>query len=146
MFEDIVICEMDHIDPTGNEYCNPTQVAVGNTNDGGIMLSLVFRNSNPRKGPAVRSNLPLQISVETLNDDKIEIKDNYDVQEAVKISITEGAEIYDMIIGSNGLNFPYFTNIPSINNTTDFGDAIYLNFPHAVDGFSFESGQYKIFN
>ena len=51
-----------------------------------------------------------------------------------------------MIIGSNGLNFPYFTNIPSINNTTDFGDAIYLNFPHAVEGFTFTRYKYKIFS
>lgn len=146
MFEDIVICEMYHSDPLGNEYCSPTQIAIGNTQDNGIMLSLVFRNPNPRKASCVRPDLPLQISVESLDDDKIEVKDKYDVQEAVKISITDTIEIYDMIVGSNGNHFPYFTNIPAINNTTDYADAIYLNFPHAVDGFSFGSGQYKIFN
>ena len=138
---------MLHSDPLGNEYCNPTQIAIGNTQDNGIMLSLVFRNPNPRKASYVRPDSPLQISVETLGNDKIEVKDKYDVQEAVKISLTDTIEIYDMIIGSNGQNFPYFTNIPSINNTTDFADAIYLNFPHAVEGFSFgKGGQYKIFN
>ena len=50
-----------------------------------------------------------------------------------------------MLIGSNGLNFPYFTNIPSINNTTDFGNAIFLNFPHAVEGFTYKN-QPKTFN
>ena len=114
MFEDIVICEMYHSDPLGNEYCSPTQIAIGNTQDNGIMLSLVFRNPNPRKASCVRPDSPLQVSVETLDDDKIEIKEKYDVQEAVKISITDGIEIYDMIIGSSGQNFPYFTNIPSI--------------------------------
>jgi len=146
MFEDIVICEMYHSDPLGNEYCNPEQISIGNTIDNAIMVSLIFRDHTPRKTAYVNGDVPLQISVETLNNTKIEIKDKYDVQEAVKISITDSIEIYDMIIGSNGLNFPYFTNIPSINNTTDFGDAIYLNFPHAVEGFSFVSEQYKIFN
>ena len=146
MFEDIVICEMYHSDPLGNEYCNPTQIAIGNTQDNGIMLSLVFRNPNPRKTAYANGDVPLQISAETLDNTKIDIKDKYDVQEAVKISITDTIEIYDMIVGSNGQNFPYFTNLPAINNTTDFGDAIYLNFPHAVEGFSFDQGQYKVFN
>ena len=137
---------MYHSDPLGNEYCNPEQIAIGNTIDNAFMVSLVFRNPNPRKTAYANDDVPLQVSVETLDDDKIEIKDKYDVQEAVKISITDTIEIYDMIIGSNGQNFPYFTNIPAINNTTDFGDAIYLNFPHAVEGFSFGKGQYKIFN
>lgn len=146
MFEDIVICEMYHSDPLGNEYCNPEGIAIGNTQDNGIMVSLRFREPNPRKTAYANGDIPLQISVETLDNTKIEIKDKYDVQEAVKISITDTIEIYDMIVGSNGQNFTYFTNIPAINNTTDFGDSIYLNFPHAVEGFSFGTGQYKIFN
>ena len=83
--------------------------------------------------------------MENLDNTKMEIKDQYDVQEAVKVSITDTIEIYDMLIGSNGLNFPYFTNIPSINNTTDFGNAIFLNFPHAVEGFTYK-GKQKIFD
>tara|TARA_B100000676_G_C17981975_1_gene789556 strand:+ start:313 stop:753 length:441 start_codon:yes stop_codon:yes gene_type:complete len=146
MFEDIVICEMYHSDPLGNEYCNPEQIALGLTPDNSILVSLIFKNPNPRKTAYANGDVPLQISVETLDNDKIEIKDKYDVQEAVKISITDTIEIYDMIIGSNGQNFPYFTNIPAINNTTDFGDAIFLNFPHAVEGFSYASDQYKVFN
>lgn len=145
MFEDIVVCEMYHSDPLGNEHCNPEQISIGNTVDNAIMVTLIFRDQNPRKVAYVNGDVPLQISVETLNDTKIEIKDKYDVQEAVKVSITDGVEIYDMIIGSNGLNFPYFTNIPAINNTTDFGDAIFLNFPHAVEGFTYKSHP-KIFN
>ena len=145
MFEDIVICEMYHSDPLGNEYCNPEQIALGNTLDNALMVSLLFRNPNPRKVAYANGDPPLQILVETLSDDQIEIKDKYDVQEAVKVSITDTIEIYDMIIGSNGHHFPYFSNIPAINNTTDFGDAIYLNFPHAVDGFSFDQ-HYKVFN
>tara|TARA_A100001037_G_scaffold303654_1_gene338221 strand:- start:7771 stop:8208 length:438 start_codon:yes stop_codon:yes gene_type:complete len=145
MFEDIVICELYHSDPLGNEYCNPEQIALGLTPDNSILVSLVFKNPNPRRTAYANGDVPLQISVETLDNTKIEIKDKYDVQEAVKISITDTIEIYDMILGSNGQNFPYFTNIPAINNTTDFGDAIYLNFPHAVDGFSFDQ-HYKVFN
>ena len=89
MYEDIVICEMDHIDPTGNEYCNPTKYQLV-IQPIGILLSLVFRRSNSKKTVCRFVNIvPLQISVETLNNDKIEIKDKYDVQEAVKISITD---------------------------------------------------------
>ncbi len=146
MFEDIVICEMYHSDPLGNEYCNPEQIAIGLTPDNSILVSLVFKNPNPRKTAYANGDVPLQISAEILDNTKFDIKDKYDVQEAVKISITDTIEICDMIIGSNGQNFPYFTNLPAINNTTDFGDAIYLNFPHAVDGFSYESDQYKVFN
>jgi hypothetical protein len=145
MFEDIVICEMYHSDPLGNEYCNPEQISIGQTNDNAVMVTLLFREPNPRKVAYVNGDVPLQISVETLDNTKIEIKDKYDVQEAVKVSITDSIEIYDMIIGSNGLNFPHFTNIPAINNTTDFGNAIFLNFPHAVEGFTYK-GQQKIFN
>jgi|TARA_B110000495_G_C23020687_1_gene605478 hypothetical protein len=146
MFEDIVICEMYHTDPLGNEYCNPEGIAIGTTQDNGIMVSLRFREPDDPQHLLGEFITPLQISAETLGQDKIEIKDKYDVQEAVKISITDTIEIYDMIIGSNGQNFPYFTNIPAINNTTDFADTIYLNFPHAVEGFSFSKGQYKTFN
>lgn len=144
MFEDIVICEMYHSDPLGNEYCNPEQISIGLTNDNAIMVTLIFGDHGLRKVPN-GGNAPLEISVENLDNTKIEIKDKYDVQEAVKVSITDTLEIYDMLIGSNGLNFPHFTNIPAINNTTDFGNAIFLNFPHAVEGFTYK-GQQKIFN
>ena len=145
MFEDIVICEMYHSDPLGNEYCNPEQISIGTTNDNAIMVALIFGDNGHRKVANSNRDVPLQISVETLDDTKIEIKDKYDVQEAVKVTITDTIEIYDMLIGSNGLNFPYFTNIPSINNTTDFGNAIFLNFPHAVEGFTYKN-QPKTFN
>ena len=145
MFEDVVICEMYHSDPLGNEYCNPESISIGFTNDNAIMVTLIFGDHGLRKVPNANNDVPLEISVETLDNTKIEIKDKYDVQEAVKVSLTDTIEIYDMIIGSNGLNFPYFTNIPAINNTTDFGNAIFLNFPHAVEGFTYK-GQSKIFN
>ncbi len=145
MFEDVVICEMYHSDPLGNEYCNPESVSIGFTNDNAIMVTLIFGDHGLRKVANANNDVPLEISVETLDNTKIEIKDKYDVQEAVKVSLTDTIEIYDMIIGSNGLNFPYFTNIPAINNTTDFGNAIFLNFPHAVEGFTYK-GQSKIFN
>ena len=137
MFEDIVICEMYHSDPLGNEYCNPESISIGITKDNAIMVTLLFGDHGLRNVANANRDVPLEISVETLDDTKIEIKDKYDVQEAVKVSITDTIEIYDMLIGSNGLNFPYFTNIPSINNTTDFGNAIFLNYPHAVEGFTY---------
>jgi hypothetical protein len=143
MFEDIVICEMYHSDPLGNEYCNPEQISIGMTNDNSIMVTLTFGDRGLRKVANANNDIPLEISVETLDNTKIEIKDKYDVQEAVKVSITDSIEIYDMLIGSNGLNFPHFTNIPAINNTTDFGNAIFLNFPHAVEGFSFKGSPKK---
>lgn len=136
---------MYHSDPLGNEYCNPESVSIGFTNDNAIMVTLIFGDHGLRKVANANNDVPLEISVETLDNTKIEIKDKYDVQEAVKVSLTDTIEIYDMIIGSNGLNFPYFTNIPAINNTTDFGNAIFLNFPHAVEGFTYK-GQSKIFN
>ena len=145
MFEDIVICEMYHSDPLGNEYCNPEQISIGLTNDNAIMVTLIFGDHGLRKVANANNDVPLEISVENLDNTKIEIKDKYDVQEAVKVSITDTLEIYDMLIGSNGLNFPHFTNLPAINNTTDFGNAIFLNFPHAVEGFTYK-GQQKIFN
>ena len=145
MFEDIVICEMYHSDPLSNEYCNPEQISIGLTNDNAIMVTLIFGDHGLRKVANANRDVPLEISVENLDNTKIEIKDKYDVQEAVKVSITDSVEIYDMLIGSNGLNFPYFTNIPSINNTTDFGNSIFLNFPHAVEGFTYKDHP-KTFN
>ena len=145
MFEDIVICEMYHSDPLSNEYCNPEQISIGLTTDNAIMVTLIFGEHSLRKVAYANSGIPLEISVENLDSTKIEIKDKYDVQEAVKVTITDTVEIYDMLIGSNGINFPYFTNIPSINNTTDFGNAIFLNFPHAVEGFTYKNKP-KTFN
>ena len=136
---------MYHSDPLGNEYCNPESISIGLTNDNAIMVTLIFGDHGLRKLANANRDVPLEINVENLDNTKIEIKDKYDVQEAVKVSITDSIEIYDMLIGSNGLNFPYFTNIPSINNTTDFGNAIFLNFPLAVEGFTYK-GQSKIFN
>jgi hypothetical protein len=53
--------------------------------------------------------------------------------------------MYKMLIGSNGEHFHYFTNVPAINNTTDFGDTIFLSFPHTVEGFIYNDANYKIF-
>jgi hypothetical protein len=53
--------------------------------------------------------------------------------------------MYKMLIGSNGQHFHYFTNVPAINNTTDFGDTIFLHFPHTVEGFTYKNTNYKIF-
>ena len=145
MFDDIVICEIYHSDPMGNEYCNPESISIGMTKDNSIMVTLIFGDHGLRKVANANRDVPLEINVENLDNTKMEIKDQYDVQEAVKVSITDTIEIYDMLIGSNGLNFPYFTNIPSINNTTDFGNAIFLNFPHAVEGFTYK-GKQKIFD
>ena len=51
-----------------------------------------------------------------------------------------------MLIGSNGQNFHYFTNVPAINNTTDFGNSIFLSFPHTVEGFTYKDSNYKVFS
>ena len=147
MFDDIVICEMFHHDPQGDECCNPDQIAIGFTKNQSIMISLVFKSAEDRKAIPLKpiKNSELQIFAEVLNNTKTDLKEKYDVQEAVKITINRKNEEYQMIIGSNGLNFPYFTNLPAINNTTDFADSIYLNFPHTVEGFTFQSQTIKVF-
>ena len=90
---------MYHSDPLGNEYCNPEQISIGMTNDNSIMVTLTFGDRGLRKVANANNDIPLEISVETLDNTKIEIKDKYDVQEAVKVAITDTIEIYDMIIG-----------------------------------------------
>ena len=88
MFEDIVICEMYHSDPLGNEYCNPDKVGLGDVQNG-IMLQLQFPNLGLHRTTYANGDRPLQITTELLTDDKIEIKNKYDIQEGCKISITD---------------------------------------------------------
>lgn len=147
MFEDIVICELDHIDPDNQEYCNPQQIAMGYAkNQGGILIAFLFENEDTRRLPYVNSEAPqLNFSVEVIHNDKTEYKDKYDIQTGVEIKIKDKQELYKMIIGSNGDHFHYFTNIPAINNTTDFGNTIFLNFPHTVEGFTFKTDTIKVF-
>lgn len=146
MFEDIVICELNHIDPDGKEYCNPQEIVIGDTKSNGILISLLFRNEEKRKGSHHRPcELPLEIFAELIHNDKTEYKDKYDIQTGVEFTITDNNEMYKMLIGSNGEHFHYFTNVPAINNTTDFGDTIFLSFPHTVEAFIYKDTNYKIF-
>lgn len=146
MFEDIVICELDHIDPKNQEYCNPQQIAIGYAKNQGILISILFENEDQRRLPYVNSEAPqLNFSVEVIHNDKTEYKDKYDIQTGVEITIKDKQELYKMILGSNGDHFHYFTNIPAINNTTDFGNVVFLNFPHTVEGFTFQTDTIKTF-
>ena len=76
------------------------------------MISPTFKSAEDRKAIPLKpiKNSELQIFAEVLNNTKTDLKEKYDVQEAVKITINRKNEEYQMIIGSNGLNFPYFTN------------------------------------
>ena len=146
MFEDILICELDHTDPAGNENCNPHQIKVGSTSTfSNLLISMLFTNDNAQKVFEPNIIPQLKIFVEVLEDDKQEFKDEYDIQTGIEVTITEQQEIYKMIIGSNGEHFHYFTNVPAINNTTSYGDTIFLCFPHTVEGFQFKDQKYKIF-
>ena len=145
MFEDIVVCEINHYDPKNKDGCNPEQISIGTTKDNSIMITMIFGDHIHENVANTNRGVPLQISVETLDDTKLDLKDKYDVQEAIKVSITDTTEIYDMLIGSNGLNFPYFTNVPAINNTTSYGDTIFLCFPHTVEGFTYKDSNIKTF-
>jgi hypothetical protein len=146
MFDDIVICEIAHNDPDGKENCNPHQIKVGSTSTfSNLLISMLFTNDNAQKVFEPNIIPQLKIFAEVLGDDKQEYKDEYDIQTGIEVTITEQHEIYKMIIGSNGENFHYFTNLPSINNTTSYGDTIFLCFPHTVEGFQFKDQQYKIF-
>lgn len=146
MFDDIVVCELDHIDPENQEYCNPQQIAIGYAKNQGILISMLFENEDQRRLPYVNSEAPqLNFSVEVIHNDKTEYKDKYDIQTGVEITIKDKQELYKMILGSNGDHFHYFTNIPAINNTTDFGNVVFLNFPHTVEGFTFQTDTIKTF-
>lgn len=146
MFDDIVVCELDHIDPENQEYCNPQQIAIGYAKNQGILISMLFENEDQRRLPYVNSEAPqLNFSVDVIHNDKTEYKDKYDIQTGVEITIKDKQELYKMILGSNGDHFHYFTNIPAINNTTDFGNVVFLNFPHTVEGFTFQTDTIKTF-
>jgi hypothetical protein len=147
MFDDIVICEISHEDPDGNEYCNPHEIAIGNSMNEGILVSLLFKNDHePRLDTRITKPTTLEISAEVLDhEDDNEFKEMYDVQTGVVIKIRNKNELCDILVGSNGEHFHYFTNTPSINNTTDFGDTIFLNFPHTVEGFTYNDNKCKVF-
>ena len=146
MFDDIVICEIAHTDPDGNENCNPHQIKIGSTlTFSNLLISMLFTNDNAQKVYEPNIIPQLKIFAEVLGDDKQEYKDEYDIQTGIEVTITEQSEMYKMIIGSNGEHFHYFTNLPAINNTTSYGDTIFLCFPHTVEGFIFKDGNCKIF-
>jgi hypothetical protein len=146
MFEDIVICEITHDDSEEKECCNPHQIIIGESRTQGILITMLFRDEDKRKGLSPRYSVPgLEISAEVLDNDKTAYKDKYDIQTGVEFTITDQNEMYKMLIGSNGEHFHYFTNIPAINNTTDFGDTIFLSFPHTVEGFTYKDTNYKTF-
>ena len=146
MFNDIVICELMHDDPQNREFCNPQEIVVGTSNDGGILFSMLFRNEEKRKGSHHRQcELPLEVFAEVIDNNDIAFKEKYDVQTGIKLTIIDDQETYKMIIGSNGDNFHYFTNVPAINNTTSFGDVLFLNFNHTVEAFTYTDSDKKIF-
>ena len=139
MFDDIVICEIAHTDPDGNENCNPHQIKIGSTlTFSNLLISMLFTNDNAQRVYEPNIIPQLKIFAEVLGDDKQEYKDEYDIQTGIEVTITEQSEMYKMIIGSNGEHFHYFTNLPAINNTTSYGDTIFLCFPHTVEGFIFK--------
>lgn len=145
MLEDIVICETYHSDPLNHEYCNPLQITVGHVLNDSLLISLVFGNPNPAKAATLVEEDPLQISVEVLGSGALETRAKYDMQEGCEITISDSIEIYKFVIGSTDIHHPHFTNLPAINNTTSFGDTIYLTFVHPVEGFMFQHGRYRTF-
>ena len=146
MFDDIVICEILHKDPDEEEGCNPHQIIVGNSNTEGILVTMLFKEDDRKSAMSPRfRDLGIDIFAEVIDNDKTEYQDKYDVQTAVEFTITNKNEKYKMLIGSNGEHFHYFTNVPAINNTTDFGNTIFLSFPHTVEGFTYKDTNYKTF-
>ena len=140
MFDDIIVCEVYHTDKHCNERCNPRFIQLGTAEDNGILVTMTFCSDTIRQ-----IDVPIEIEVDILTDNEHEFKDKYDIDTGVVVYITDHTEYYVLLIGSNGKTSPYFTNKPAINNTTEFGDTIFLNFPHAVEGFSFK-GTPKLFN
>ena len=146
MFEDIVICEIAHDDPTEKECCNPHQIVIGESKTQGILISMVFKDDDRKSALSPRfRDRGVEIFAEVIDNDETDYKDKYDIQTGVVFTITDNNEMYKMLIGSNGEHFHYFTNVPSINNTTDFGNTIFLSFPHTVEGFTYNDTNYKIF-
>lgn len=147
MFNDIVICELMHNDPQNCEFCNPQEIVVGTSNDGGILFSMLFKNEEERKQKysSVEGEYALEVFAEVIDNNDIAFKEKYDVQTGIKLTIIDDQETYKMIIGSNGDNFHYFTNVPAINNTTSFGDVLFLNFNHTVEAFTYTDSDKKIF-
>ena len=144
MFEDIVIFELLHSSfQNKNEFCIPHEIVVGNSRQGGLLITMLFNEEHNRKKQynSVDAEPPLQIFAELIDNNDIEYKEKYDVQTGVRITIQENGEIYKMIIGSNGDNFFYFTSLPAINNSTSYGDTIFLNFNHPVESFTFNTDE-----
>tara|TARA_B100002019_G_scaffold216392_1_gene188981 strand:- start:544 stop:984 length:441 start_codon:yes stop_codon:yes gene_type:complete len=146
MFEDIVICEITHDDIKEKECCNPHQIIIGESNTGGILITMIFKDDDERKMLSSDKDSQLKISSKVIDNDKTEYKEKYDIQTGVEFTIQDQTEKYKMLIGSNGQNFHYFTNVPAINNTTDFGNSIFLSFPHTVEGFTYKDSNYKVFS
>ena len=77
MFDDIVICEIAHTDPGGNENCNPHQIKIGSTSTfSNLLISLLFTNDNALKLFEPNIIPQLKIFAEVLGDDKQNIKTN----------------------------------------------------------------------
>ncbi len=145
MFEDIIICELNHSDPHNYEFCLPREIVVGRSRNDGILFSFLFRDFKERNKLLQSKDSSLNISCEVINKNAIDFKDKYDIQtgailkiSAINQKLQNTIESYSLLIGSNGNNFFYFTTSPSINNTTDFGDIVFINFNHCVESFSFD--------
>ena len=69
MFNDIVICELMHDDPQNCEFCNPQEIVVGTSNDGGILFSMLFKNEEERKQKysSVEGEYALEVFAEVIN-------------------------------------------------------------------------------
>ena len=137
MYEDIVICELDHIDDLNREQCNPKEITIGTARDDGILITLLLDNQENRRLVYADSEKQIDFFVEVIPNDKTEFMEKYDIQTGVIVELKDNEEVCKLLIGSNGEHFHYFTNIPSVNNTTDFGDTIFLNFPHTIEAYTF---------
>lgn len=137
MYEDIIICELEHLDDSDREYCNPQEIAIGTARDEGILITLLLNNQEERRLTYANSEKQIEFFAEVISSDKTDFMEKYDIQTGVIVELKDNDEICRLLIGSNGEHFHYFTNIPSVNNTTDFGDTIFLNFPHTIEAYTF---------
>lgn len=138
MYEDIILCEITHDDPSGNEFCNPQEIVIGTARDEGILVTLLLDNQKERRLSYANSEKQIEFSAEVIHSDKTDFMEKYDIQTGLIVELKDNEEVYRLLIGSNGEHFHYFTNIPSVNNTTDFGDVIFLNFPHTIEAYTFK--------
>ena len=80
MFEDIVICEITHNDIKEKECCNPHQIIIGESNTGGILITMIFKDDDERKMLSSDKDSQLKISSKVIDNDKTEYKEKYDIQ------------------------------------------------------------------